>query len=73
MEQLDPASPAVMGWGRLDLLLVLPSEESGHGSLINPCEEWPHIQLHRLVAHVVFPLSRVMVLCCSSQLAEVES
>lgn len=35
MEQLNPVVPGVMGWGCLELLLVLPLEESSHGSLIN--------------------------------------
>lgn len=41
MEQLSPASPGVMGWSCLDLLLVMPLEESSHGSL-KPSEKSGH-------------------------------
>lgn len=44
IEQLNPVSPGVMGWGCLDLLLILPLEESSHGSLINP--------LRRVATHI---------------------
>jgi len=49
MEQLNPVSPGAMGWGCLNLLLILPLEESSHGS--SKLSEWPRIQLHCLIAN----------------------
>lgn len=74
MAQMNPVSPGVMGWGCLDLLLVLPLEESSHGAL-KPSEKSGHTHSCTIWLQMgcFFWVGQVMVLCCSLQLIDVDS